>query len=81
MMTSQVIRKLAGSGLVERQPDPADSRARLLLLLRPAGRALLSQALADVEPADQAYFSALRPDRGCFLAGLAALSAPAGRRR
>ena len=79
MMTSQVIRKLESRGLLERQPDPADSRARRLLL-RPAGRAVLSRALADVEAADQAYFAALGPERGCFLTGLAALSCPAGRR-
>ena len=35
MMTSQVTRKLETRGLLERAPDPTDSRARLLRLTRP----------------------------------------------
>lgn len=35
---------------------------------------MLTGALADVEAADDAYFAALGPYRGNFLAGLAALS-------
>ncbi len=74
MMASQVIRKLEARGLLERHLDPADSRARLLRL-RPAGRALLAGALAEVEAADDAYFAVLGPDRGSFLACLGTLSA------
>ena len=55
MMTSQVLRKLEGQGLVERNPHPTDSRARLLALT-PAGRERLTGALADVEAADAAFF-------------------------
>lgn len=77
MMASQVIRKLAARGLLERHPDPADSRARLLRLT-PAGSAVLAGALADVEAADDAYFAALGPDRAGFLAGLARLSERSG---
>lgn len=74
MMASQVIRKLAARGLLERHLDPADSRARRLRLTT-SGSALLAGALADVERADDAYFAALGPDRPSFLAGLARLSA------
>ena len=77
MMASQVIRKLAARGLLERRLDPADSRARRLALTA-AGSVLLTGALADVEAADEAYFAALGPDRGSFLAGLARLSARDG---
>jgi DNA-binding MarR family transcriptional regulator len=73
MMASQVLRKLAARGLLERQPDPADSRARLLRLT-PAGRALLAGALADVEAADESHFAVLGADRAGFLAGLTALA-------
>jgi DNA-binding MarR family transcriptional regulator len=72
MMTSQVIRKLAARGPLERHLDPADSRARRLRITA-SGAALLAGALSDVEAADDAYFAALGPDRGSFLAGLAAL--------
>ena len=74
MMASQVIRKLEARGLLERDTDPADSRARRLRIT-PPGAALLTGALADVEAADDAYFAALGPNRDSFLAGLAALSA------
>jgi DNA-binding MarR family transcriptional regulator len=73
MMASQVIRKLEARGLLERHLDPADSRARRLEITA-SGAALLAGALADVEAADDAYFAALGPDRGSFMAGLAALS-------
>ncbi|MGA3151092.1 MAG: MarR family winged helix-turn-helix transcriptional regulator [Streptosporangiaceae bacterium] len=76
MMTSQVLRRLAARGLLRRDPDPADGRARRLGLT-PAGRELLSGALADVEAADDAYFAALGPGRTAFTAALATLtSAP-----
>jgi DNA-binding MarR family transcriptional regulator len=73
MMASQVIRKLEARGLLERDTDPADSRARRLRVTA-AGAELLADALADVEAADHVYFAALGPGRGSFLAGLAALS-------
>jgi DNA-binding MarR family transcriptional regulator len=73
MMTSQVIRKLAARGLVRREPDPDDSRA-LRLGLTPAGGALLTGALADVEAADESYFAPLGPHRAEFTAALGTLS-------
>lgn len=72
MMTSQVIRKLERRGLVDRHPDPVDSRARRLQLTI-TGAALLTSALADVEATDDAYFVTLEQGREAFLAALAAL--------
>lgn len=74
MMTSQVLRRLEARGLLARDPDPDDSRARRLRLT-PAGGALLTGALADVEAADQAYFAVLGQDRDDFGRALRALSA------
>ena len=45
MMTSQVLRRLAARGLLRRDPDPADGRARRLGLT-PAGRELASAWLS-----------------------------------
>jgi DNA-binding MarR family transcriptional regulator len=73
MMTSQVLRKLEARGLLERSPDPDDSRARQLRLT-PAGARLLGGALADVEAADQAYFAALGDGQREFSQALRALS-------
>ncbi len=74
MMTSQVARRLELRGLLERQSDPSDSRARQLCLTQ-AGRVLLAHALADVEAADERYFGALGKRRVGFLAALVALDA------
>ncbi len=55
MMTSQVVRRLEAGGLITRQPDPADSRARRLGVTS-AGRDLAVRAIAAVESGDRAYF-------------------------
>jgi DNA-binding MarR family transcriptional regulator len=73
MMTSQVIRKLEARGLLQRAPDPTDNRARQLRLT-PAGRELVARALADVEAADQSYFSAIGERHEAFLEALSALA-------
>lgn len=73
MMTSQVIRKLEAAGLLTRAPDPADSRARRLELTD-GGRTRLRGALADVEAADEAFFSVLGPRFPGFLAAIRTLS-------
>lgn len=54
-MTSQVVRKLQAKGLLDREVDPADTRARRLRLTR-TGAALVSQAIAAVEPVDAQFF-------------------------
>ena len=55
MMTSQVLRRLEAAGLIERNPHPRDSRARLLAVT-PEGREKLKAALHDVEAADARFF-------------------------
>jgi len=77
MMTSQVIRKLESRGLLQRAPNPTDSRARQLRLT-PAGRALVAAALTDVEGADDDYFAALGNRHDAFVEALNAVCA-AGR--
>lgn len=74
MMTSQVLRKLEGRGLLERAADPQDTRARRLRLTS-AGRTLVVRALQDVEAADERYFAALGRRRTGFVQALAALDA------
>ena len=74
MMTSQVIRKLEGRGLLERTFDPGDGRARRVRLTD-GGRQVVAAALADVERADIGYFGALGPERDAFVRMLATLSA------
>jgi DNA-binding MarR family transcriptional regulator len=73
MMTSQVLRKLEDRGLVSREADPADARARLLGITQ-AGRALLTGAMADVERADAEFFAALDEDQHAFASALARLT-------
>jgi DNA-binding MarR family transcriptional regulator len=55
-MTSEVLRILERKGLVSREVDPADTRARLL---RPTGEGerLAPEAIAVVEAADAAFFA------------------------
>jgi DNA-binding MarR family transcriptional regulator len=74
MMTSQVVRKLEARGLLERDLDPADARARQLRLTV-RGRAVVASALADVEAADDDYFAAIGDQRDAFLEGLRTLGA------
>ena len=73
MMTSQVVRKLETRGLLERTPDPSDSRARWLRLTE-SGHDLVALALADVERADADYFAPLADRQDAFLYALAALA-------
>jgi DNA-binding MarR family transcriptional regulator len=77
MMTSQVVRALERKGLVVREPDPDDSRARRLGLTA-GGRRLARKAIDVVEAADAEFFAAARdPDR--LPAELMALAALEGR--
>ena len=54
-MTSQVLRSLERKDLVEREVDPADSRARRLRLTRRGAR-LAPRAIAVVEHVDEEFF-------------------------
>ncbi|GAA2031649.1 MarR family transcriptional regulator [Catenulispora yoronensis] len=55
-MTSQVVRTLEAKGLLVREPDPADSRAKCLRVT-PAGAELAPRAMAAVEQADAEFFA------------------------
>jgi DNA-binding MarR family transcriptional regulator len=60
-MTSQVIRNLEKKGLVEREVDPADTRARRLRVTRRGAR-LAPRAIDVVEAVDADFFSDI-PER------------------
>lgn len=57
-MTSQVLRALEAKGLLSREVDPADSRARRLRITE-AGAELAPRAVEAVEAADRAFFRAV----------------------
>ncbi len=59
-MTSQVLRSLERRGLVEREVDPTDTRARRLRVTRQGAR-LAPRAIAAVEQADADFFDEVRP--------------------
>jgi DNA-binding MarR family transcriptional regulator len=54
-MTSQVVRRLEAKGLLEREVDPDDTRARRLRLTA-EGRRLAKRAVTAVEAADARFF-------------------------
>ncbi|MGW0769975.1 MarR family winged helix-turn-helix transcriptional regulator [Streptomyces sp. NPDC002676] len=54
-MTSQVLRTLEGKGLIEREVDPADTRAKRLHVTA-AGAELAPRAIAAVEEVDARFF-------------------------
>ena len=55
---SQVLHRLERAGLVSRQPDPKDARARIVTTTA-AGREVGARATHLVEDADEAYFAAM----------------------
>ncbi|OLE21077.1 MAG: MarR family transcriptional regulator [Actinobacteria bacterium 13_1_20CM_3_71_11] len=75
-MTSQVLRKLEDKGLVKREVDPGDTRARRLRVTA-RGAKLAQRAIAVVEEADTAFFKAA-PDRAALLTMLRPLAAGEG---
>jgi DNA-binding MarR family transcriptional regulator len=77
-MTSQVLRRLEAKGLIRREVDAADTRAkRLRVTDRGAKRAVL--AIAAAEAADAAFFQAT-PDSAALLAMLRPLARRTDRR-
>jgi DNA-binding MarR family transcriptional regulator len=69
-----VLDDLQRRGLIEREPDPADRRVRLLSLT-PAGRRLHAAVRADIRTAEEALLAeAAEHDRPGFLAALETLS-------
>ncbi|MGJ4845123.1 MarR family winged helix-turn-helix transcriptional regulator [Leifsonia sp. Le1] len=55
-MTSEVVRRLIAKGLIDREQDPADSRAKVLNVTE-AGRAVAASAIQAVESADTEFFT------------------------
>ncbi|MEN0129820.1 MAG: MarR family winged helix-turn-helix transcriptional regulator [Brevundimonas sp.] len=70
-MTSDVVARLEAKGLLRREPDPADARAKFVLVT-PAGADLAARAIEVVEAADAAFFDGV--DATALLGTLAALS-------
>jgi len=84
MMTSQVVRALAGQGLLERDKHPTDGRARHLQLTK-AGAKLLNEAMPLVLETDAQFFDTLGADQPALIDALrrlwhAAQSEAAGKR-
>jgi DNA-binding MarR family transcriptional regulator len=70
-MTSQVLRKLEDKGLLTRETNPADTRAKLLRVT-PVGAELAKRAIAVVEATDTEFFRRV-PDQHSLLATLRTL--------
>jgi len=67
-MTSQVLRTLETKGLVAREVDPADTRAKRLRVTA-AGAELAPRAIAAVESADALFFQPVPLDDAVALLG------------
>ncbi|MEV4426500.1 MarR family winged helix-turn-helix transcriptional regulator [Streptomyces sp. R-07] len=67
-MTSQVLRTLEQKGLVEREVDPADTRAKRLRVTD-TGAALAPRAIAAVEQVDALFFRPVPVDDAIALLG------------
>jgi DNA-binding MarR family transcriptional regulator len=60
-MTSQVLRALEAKGLIERDVDPADTRAKRLRVTS-AGAELAPRAITAVEDVDARFFQPVAHD-------------------
>ncbi|MFD9339386.1 MarR family winged helix-turn-helix transcriptional regulator [Streptomyces sp. NPDC060028] len=67
-MTSQVVRTLEDKGLVAREVDPADTRAKRLRVTE-AGAELAPRAIAAVEGVDARFFGPVPVDEAVALLG------------
>jgi DNA-binding MarR family transcriptional regulator len=67
-----ILDDLQKRGLIERDPDPADRRVRLLQLT-PEGRRLQAAVQKDIREAEEKILAGV-PDKAAFLTGLEALS-------
>lgn len=70
-MTSQVLAKLEAKGLVRREVDPADTRAKRLRVTD-EGAALAQRSIGVVDGVDAAFFGNV-PDRAALMRQLGAL--------
>jgi len=57
-MTSDVVTRLEAKGLIARETDPQDSRAKVIRITS-AGAAMAQRAILAVEAADAAFFGAV----------------------
>ncbi|UCI30776.1 MarR family winged helix-turn-helix transcriptional regulator [Mesorhizobium sp. B4-1-4] len=57
-MTSDVVARLEAKGLIAREADPRDSRAKVIRVT-PTGAAAAKRAIVAVEAADAAFFEAV----------------------
>jgi DNA-binding MarR family transcriptional regulator len=73
-MTSQVLRKLEAKELIQREVDPADTRARRLRVTE-RGAEIAQKAVAAVEATDAAFFQRV-PNPEALLAMLRPLADP-----
>ncbi|PPR56501.1 MAG: hypothetical protein CFH10_02304 [Alphaproteobacteria bacterium MarineAlpha4_Bin2] len=80
MMTSQVVRTLAGAGLLERIRDSQDKRV-FAVRLSEAGRILLARAEIAVRAVEADFFAGLGPDLTVFSDALRFLAGERPRRR
>lgn len=62
-MTSQVVARLEARGLITREVDPADTRAKLLRIT-PDGAALAQAAIKVVDAVDDSFFGPVADRRG-----------------
>ncbi|MFJ6756740.1 MULTISPECIES: MarR family winged helix-turn-helix transcriptional regulator [unclassified Streptomyces] len=67
-MTSQVLRTLEKKGLIEREVDPADTRAKRLRVTGP-GAELAPRAIAAVEEVDARFFGPVPVEDAVALLG------------
>ena len=67
-MTSQVVRSLERKGLVEREVDPLDTRAKRLRVTRRGAR-LAPRAIAAVEQVDEEFFKPVPTEGALDLLG------------
>jgi len=74
-MTSQVLRALEAKGLIERDVDPADTRAKRLRVTS-LGADLAPRAIATVEHSDAQFFQPVLLDEAVALLGRLAHAEP-----
>lgn len=74
-MTSQVVRKLEDKGLITRETDPTDTRAKRLRVTR-QGAALAERAVDVVEAVDRRFFAAAGEDGAGLAATFRRLATP-----
>lgn len=73
MMTSQVIRTLEGRGLIRREVNSSDARARAVLMTK-KGEACAAESVPVLAAVDEQYFRLIGSHRAEFAGALAALS-------